>query len=83
MYFCFLGAIAHTFARAHTLSIAFVRLAKCVPVCELYNTKFSYIEIFPTCFISSNLRKCYLLIFEESLKTELTSAGSMMPMRYT
>lgn len=34
-------------------------------------------------FISSNLRKCYLMIFEESLKTELTSASSKMPTQYT
>lgn len=36
-----------------------------------------------TWFISSNLRKCYLMIFEESLKTELTSASSKTPMQCT
>lgn len=39
--------------------------------------------MFSTWFISSNLRKCYLMIFEESLKTELTPTGSKMPMQYT
>lgn len=37
--------------------------------------------MFSTWFISSNLRKCYLMIFEESLKTEVTPPGSRMPVQ--
>lgn len=40
-------------------------------------------RVFSTWTSWSNLRKCYLMISEEGLKTEMTSAGSEMPMQYT